>query len=390
MNIVKIPEQEYKERREKAATLIREMNLDVLVVNSTEADFANVRYFSGFWPLFERAGVAISATGQSALLVGLESKIFAKDMGCIDNIHVLMEYRESADPSAPHLIPNTFKDVFKSIGVSGENIRIGVAAWIDTTLVIMDGIKQSYPHAQIIRADEIMVKLRSIKSPNEIACIRHAFTIVDYATQEVIKALKPGLSETQMVGVAQKAIYEKGAEYEGLPMYVFSEQSTSHAISRSRPDRIIGKNDIVQLNLSARVDGYSPSIGIPLCMGKIDAERKRYIDFCLEVHNWTKTQLRPGKAASEISKDYYQRFVDAGFEDNFVYGPCHGTGMIEVEPPWMETNSTYLLEPNMCFQVDSFISGPGFGARWELGASITTDGVEIMTNPVGKFYELGF
>jgi len=125
-------------------------------------------------------------------------------------------------------------------------------------------------------------------------------------------------------------------------------------------------------------------------MGRIDAERKRYIDFCLEVHNWTKTQLRPGKAASEISKDYYQRFVDAGFEDNFVYGPCHGTGMIEVEPPWMETNSTYLLEPNMCFQVDSFISGPGFGARWELGASITTDGVEIMTSPVGEFYELGF
>jgi Xaa-Pro aminopeptidase len=389
MKVVKIPEYEYAERREKAASLVREMNLDVLVVNSTESDFANVRYFSGFWPLFERAGVAISATGQSALLVGLESEIFAKDMGHIDNIHVLMEYRESADPSAPHFKPNTFKDSFKSIGVTGEKIRIGVAAWIDTTMVMMDGIKECYPHAEIVRADEIMVKLRSLKSSNEIACIRHGFTIVEYATQEVIKALKPGVSECQMVGVAQRAIYEKGAEYEGLPMYVFSEKSTSHAISRSRPDRIIGDNDIVQLNLSARVDGYSPSIGMPLCMGKIDPARKKYIDFCLEVHNWTKQQLKPGKAASEICKEYFQFFVDAGYEDNYVYGPCHGTGMIEVEPPWMESNSTYLLEPNMCFQVDSFISGPGFGARWELGATITSSGVEIMTQPVGKFYELG-
>ena len=390
MEIVKIPEYEYAQRRDKAAALIREMNLDVLVVNSTESDFANVRYFSGFWPLFERAGVAISSTGRSALLVGLESEIFAADMGYIDNIHVLMEYRESADPSAPQLKPETFKDAFKSIGVTGENIRIGVAAWIDTTLVIMDGIKESFPKAEIVRADEIMVKLRSIKSPNEIACIRHGFTIVDYATQEVIKALRPGVTECQMVGVAQRAIYEKGAEYEGLPMYVFSEKSTSHAISRPRPDRVIGKNDIVQLNLSARVDGYSPSIGIPLCMGKIDPERKRYIDFLLDAHNWTKEQLRPGKAASEICKDFYQLFVDAGYKDNYVYGPCHGTGMIEVEPPWMETNSEYELEPNMCFQVDSFISGPGFGARWELGAAITEDGVDILTNPVGKFYELGF
>lgn len=390
MKIVKIPEYEYAERRKRAAELIAEMNLDVLVVNSTESDFANVRYFSGFWPVFERAGVAIAASGKSALLVGLESDIFAADMGVIDNIHVLMEYRESADPSAPHINPNTFRDAFKSIGVTGSKIRIGVAAWIDTTMVIMDGLKETYPDAEIVRADEIMVKLRSIKSDNEIACIRHGASIVEYATQEVIKALKPGVTETQMVGVAQRAIYEMGAEYEGLPMYVFSEKSTSHAISRSRPDRVIGKSDIVQLNLSARIDGYSPSIGMPLCMGKLDPERRRYIDFCLDAHNWTKKQLQPGKQASEICNEYYQLFVDAGFADNYVYGPCHGTGMIEVEPPWMEGNSTYALEPNMCFQVDSFISGPGFGARWELGAAITKDGVEILSNPVGKFHELGF
>ena len=45
------------------------------------------------------------------------------------------------------------EDAFKSIGVTGENIRIGVAAWIDTTLVIMDGIKETYPKAEIVRAD---------------------------------------------------------------------------------------------------------------------------------------------------------------------------------------------------------------------------------------------
>ncbi len=41
------------------------------------------------------------------------------------------------------------------------------------------------------------------------------------------------MTELQLVGIAQKTIYENGAEYEGLPMYVFSEKSTRHAISRS-------------------------------------------------------------------------------------------------------------------------------------------------------------
>ena len=71
------------------------------------------------------------------------------------------------------------------------------------------------------------------------------------------------MTELQAVGTAQRVIYENGAEYEGLPMYVFSEKSTRHAISRSSY-RIIGAGDIVQLNLSARIDGYSPSIGMPI------------------------------------------------------------------------------------------------------------------------------
>lgn len=390
MEIVKIPDYEYKERIAKAAKLASEMGLDVLVVNSTESDFANVRYLSGFWPLFERAGVVVAANGDAALMVGLESKIFAADFGKIDKIFVLMEYRESADPTAPELKPSTFRDVFKAIGVTGDKIKIGVAAWIDTTLVMMDGIKAAYPEAEIVRADSIMVKLRSIKSNNELACIRSGFKMVEYATQEVIKALKPGVTECQMVGVAQKAIYEMGAEYEGLPMYVFSEKSTSHAISRSRPDRVIGANDIVQLNLSARVDGYSPSVGMPVCMGKLTEERRQYIQFCLDMHNWTKTQLKAGILASDIAKDFYKKYIETGHEANYVYGPCHGTGMIEVEPPWMETSSEYPLKKNMTFQIDTFLTAPGFGVRWEIGAAITEDGFESMCNTVGKIYELGF
>jgi len=378
-----IPDWEYQERIKKAAKMVADRGLDVMIVSSTESDYANARYFSGFWPLFERAGVAISASGDAALLVGPESAVFGRDMGKIEKVFVLKEFRESADPAYPELVPNTFGEVFKSIGVSGECIKIGLGSYVECTLPIYEGLKSAYPKAEIVNCNDIMVALRKIKSENELACIREGFRIVELATDEVIKNLKPGVTELQMVGVAQRVIYENGAEYEGLPMYVFSEESTRHAISRSRY-REIKKGDIVQLNLSAKIDGYSPAIGLPVVMGKLEGERREIVEFCRLQHEWTCQQLKAGIMASSVAKQFLQNFKDAGYEKNYVYGPCHGTGMIEVEAPWMETSSDYLLEENMTFQVDTFISGPTFGCRWEKGVAIKKDGIESYTDYLKK------
>ena len=383
MNRICIPDHEYAERIQRAAALIRARGLDAMLVCSTESDYANARYFSGFWPLFERAGVVISASGDAALLVGPESAVFGKDFGKIDKVFVLREFRESADPSYPELQASSFRDVFKAVGVSGENIKIGLGSYVECTLPIYEGLRDAYPKAEIVKCNDIMVTLRKIKSANELACIKEGFRIIELATDEVIKNLRPGVTELQMVGVAQRVIYENGAEYEGLPMYVFSEESTRHAISRSRY-REIKKGDIVQLNLSAKIDGYSPSIGLPVIMGKLEGERRELVEFCRKMHEWTGEQMRAGVMASDVAKGFLQMYKDAGYENNYVYGPCHGTGMIEVEAPWMETNTDYLLEENMTFQIDTFISGPTFGCRWEKGVAVKKDGIESYTDYLKK------
>ncbi|NLM78833.1 MAG: aminopeptidase P family protein [Ruminococcaceae bacterium] len=387
MSRVRIPHEEYHERIAKAAKLAAEKNLDVLLVNSTESDYANARYFSGFWPLFERAGVAISAAGDAALICGPESIKFAADVGHIDKVYPALYYRESANPAYPEFKPSTYRDIFKGIGVTGDNLRIGVCSMLDTTVVMMEGLKECYPQAEIVDAFDIMVSLRSIKSANELACLREGFRITHLAMEEVRRNLRPGVTELQMVGVAQRVIYENGAEYEGLPMYVFSEKSTSHAISRPSHREILA-GDIVQLNLSAKVDGYSPSIGYPVCVGKLTPEKREIVTFGLEAHRWTEKQLKAGVLSAKVAQDYYKLFSDRGYKDNFAYGPCHGIGMIEVEAPWMESTSTYLLQPNMTFQVDTFVSASTFGIRWEKGVVITEDGCESLCPPIGEIYEL--
>jgi Xaa-Pro aminopeptidase len=373
----------------RAAEILRREKLDALIVNGNEADYANTRYFSGFWPLFERCGVAISAAGEAALMVGPESRAFGGDRNKLDKLYVLKDYRESADPAYPELKADTFNDVFKGLGVTGHKSRIGVASYLDTSIVIMEGIKKAFPGAEIVRADHIMVELRSIKSESEIACLKEGYRLAELASQQVIREIRPGLTELQMVGVAQRVIYENGAEYEGLPMYVFSEASTRHAISRSSY-RVFEKGDIVQLNLSAKIDGYSASLGYPVILGKLSGKRRDIVMFGLEAHDWTQKRLKAGVVAADVARDFLKFYADKGYKDNFVYGPLHGTGLIEVEAPWVETNSNYAFKPGMTFQIDTFIATDSFGARWEKGIAITEEGVEVLSAPIGKLYELEF
>ena len=133
---IRIPDYEYKERIQRAAKLIQKEGLDVLIVNSNEADYANARYFSGFWPLFERCGVAIAANGDAALMAGPESTHFAADRSKIEKIFILKEYRESADPSYPELVPDTC-GIFAAYLVGHSHID-----WIGTC--------EKYPEQKLI------------------------------------------------------------------------------------------------------------------------------------------------------------------------------------------------------------------------------------------------
>jgi Xaa-Pro aminopeptidase len=71
----------------------------------------------------------------------------------------------------------------------------------------------------------------------------------------------------------------------------------------------------------------------------------------------------------------------------YLYGPCHGLGLIEVEKPWMESISEYELQPNMTFQADTFFAADDFGLRWENGLLVTESGPAEMLNE-GKRMDL--
>lgn len=378
-----ISDAEFALRLERASTAARDRGLDVLLVNSNEADFANVRYFSNYWTLFEIAGVAISPQGDAALLIGPESETYARDRSKIAKVHKMVEYRESADPAYPGVAVSTFEEVFRDIGVDQPK-RIGVAGYLVTTAPVLDSLRSAFPDATIERADDIMVGMRSIKSEAELACLRRAVEISELAVERVLAEVRPGMTEQQVVGIAQQAMYENGAEYEAHPTYVLSGRNSTHAISRPTP-RKLRENELIQLNIGARVSGYSPSVGLPICLGRMSAAQRDLVEFGQEAHAKTMEWMKAGVIAADVANNYHKLFVERGYAKNFLYGPCHGLGMIEVEPPWMESISNYPLRTNMTFQIDTFLYNDDFGLRWENGGRVTDDGFDLFS---GRFRDI--
>ena len=388
MTTIRIPDFEFTARLARTAGLVRNAGFDVLIVHSNEADFANVRYLSDYWPLFESAGVLVAANGQTRLLIGPESETFARSRTKISDVRKLIEYRESAEPNYPSIKVDTFRTLIQE-AVGAEPKRIGIAGWAICPLPVYLGLRESFPKAELVKADEIMFQQRQVKSAAEIACQKEAFRITRIATDEVIKQMRPGMTELEIAGLAQGLIFEHGAECEGLPQYVLSGEASAHAIGRAGY-RKIQKGEIVQLNLSARVHGYSTSIGVPVCVGKPSSVTRRLLEFGLKAHQFTKTLMTAGKAAGEVAGRYDEYVKQAGFAPYMLYGPCHGTGMIEVEHPWIESTSCYPLRPGMTFQIDTFFYAPEgsplavkngkvFGLRWENGCLITEAGCELLS-----------
>ena len=373
-----LPDLEYKERVLRLQAMLKEEGLDGLLAHSHEADFANVRYFSDYWPIFESTGVLIPAEGEPTLLIGPESEAFALDRSKIARVRKMMEYRESAEPEYPGLKVDTFPEVVAETFAQTPK-RIGIAGYSILPVPVFESIKNALPNTEFVNANKLLASLKMRKTENEIAILREGFRVSAIAMDTVFAGIKAGMTELEVVGLAQGAMYANGAEYEAHPLYILSGPNSRHAISRPT-HRVIQEGEVVQLNIGARVGGYSPSIGLPYLVGEVSEDVIKATRYGLDTHEKTIELMKPGVLASDVAKKIEEFMIAGGYGDNLLYGPCHGLGMLEVEAPWMEKDSNYRLEAGMTYQVDTFLQMENYGFRWEQGVLVTDNGCERLAN----------
>jgi len=373
--ITEIPRSEFQERVRRVQAELARRGLDALLTFGNEAEPQFVRYFSDYWPAFETAGVLIPVEGEPLLIIGPESLTYAQSRSKIVRIRQILQYRESSEPEYPGKPLDTLASVLDEIS-GGKGVgRLGLVGYPITSVPVWEALRVAMTGKEIVRADDIVVEMRKMKSENELALLRRAFRISELAVEAVLNAIRPGMTETQVVGIAQEVMYRNGAEYEGHPLYVLSGRNSANAIGRPT-NKVLREGEIIQLNFGARFGGYSSSVGRPVVLGHMPDDVRGLLQMGLDAANKTMEIMRAGVEAAWVARAIQAYITERGYGDNILYGPCHGLGLMECEHPWMETNSDYMLQENTTFQVDSFLYTPQFGARWEDGVRVTRDGVE--------------
>ena len=129
---------------------------------------------------------------------------------------------------------------------------------------------------------EIMNTLRETKTDEEMVLLKKAIEISAVGQNEVMKAMHPNMSETEIQGVHEYVYKKYGAEYEGYPSIVGGGNNGCilHYIENNKTE--VG-NDLVLMDLGAEYHGYTADVTrtIP-ANGKFTTEQKQIYDIVYE------------------------------------------------------------------------------------------------------------
>ena len=389
MQLPSIPREEFAERVRKVQESMRQQGYDLLLSYGNEAEPQYVRYFSNYWPSFETAGALIPAEGEPMLLIGPESFTYASDRTMIPEIRLLKAFRESSEPEYPGKKLDTFQSVFTEMMGDKPIKRFGVAGLPLMTIGVYEALQEALGDVKIENANDIVNRIRMIKTENELACMRAAAKITRETFDYVLQNIHVGMTEQQVVGLALGQMHELGAERESYPPWVLTGKGSDQAISRPR-NKKIEKGDLTFIQIGARVDGYASSIGRAVVFGKATEAQKRLIEVGYKAQEDAIAQLQVGKPAAEVAQFHIDNVTAMGYGDWLLYGPFHGNGTMEGEAPWVETSADYLLEENMTFCADIFLgsSKEHIGLRIEDVVCVKQGGAENLTNYPRKLFEI--
>lgn len=380
MRLKPLPESEYARRVSQLQQELKNEGLDVLVGYSSECESATSRYLTGFWPFFDFAAVVVPADGQAILITGgPESLEAAKAFSCVPHICVNSLLVETSAPDwVPEVSGESFADILPR-ACNGNPKRIGVANWNIFPKILFDDLRSAASDAEIVPADDLLLRVQRIKSEEEIPYIIEAYRITEEAMKVTLDAAQPGKREWELEAIARSAMVLSGAEGMSYPAWVCSGPNTYQSLCRST-DRAIEKNELVQFTFGAKYMGYCGNMCRPFSIGPPSEAARKLMDVALEAMHYAIGAIRPGVPACEVFKGYYDILAGYGYQNFTLYGPAHGTGSSEVEGLWLAEKDDFVIQPNMLFNVDIWLSDGKHGLRFEDGLLVTENSIRELTD----------
>jgi Xaa-Pro aminopeptidase len=244
---------------------------------------------------------------------------------------------------------------------------------------------------------DIMDNLRGIKTKEEIEMVRKAVRISCQGQIEVMKAMKPGMSEREIQGIHEYVFKKYQAEDLGYPSIVGAGHNGCilHYIDNYKPN--ISSKELILMDLGAEFHGYTADITrtIPV-NGKFTPEQKAIYELVLKAQEEGMKYLKPGGTFQELTLAT-RRIVNQGLKDlgiiqnenekhmYYPHGCCHHIGLAVHDRgayDKFQENMMVTIEPGIYIPENSNCDKKwwGIAVRIEDDYLVTKDGYDHLSS----------
>jgi methionyl aminopeptidase len=218
------------------------------------------------------------------------------------------------------------------------------------------------------------------KTPEQIAIMRRAGTVVAEMHEVCVRAARPGATTADLDRAAREVLDRRGAQsnflnYHGFPAVVCT--SPNEVIVHGIPDgRVLEEGDIVSIDCGAIIEGWHADAAVTVPVGEIDDESKRLIDVTRRALQASIDATIAGNRLGDVGAVSEAVVVKAGFSVVREY-VGHGIGTAMHEEPQVANYGPagrgLRMKPGLVIAIEPMVNAGGAGTR------VLSDGWTVVT-----------
>ena len=383
---IPFPEDEYRDRVARTRQAMSEHGFDALLALAQPGNDATIRWLSNFTPFLGHATLVLLPEGEPVLICNMAMHG--------EPMHTLFNRTWFRNAELVRRGGSLPAETIKALKAGQSIGKLGVVGLQEMPAYWIDALKEGLPGAELVAADQPVLRLRAIKSPLEIDKMRQASQISGQAIKAAMDACRPGASEFQVAGLAHQVMFALGAE--GLAFDSAVVAGPRAGLKHGYPSgRLMQDGDMVFLDMAARVDGYHADLSRTIVVGEPDDYQRRMLVTAEKLFEVWMKKGGPGVAVRDLQAECSKIARDDGFEEEHQpLGWGHGLGVSLFELPYIGGpegpeggGGGTILETGMTFALEPMLVKLGLGtAVVEDTMLITKDGIEALSGLPTKIY----
>ena len=356
--------EEYNQRLNKLRNIMDKDNLDMIILTSMH----NIAYYSGFiYCSFGRPyGCIITENKIVTISANIDASQPWRRSHC-ENI-IYTDWKKDNFLKAITSIIDKNK-IPRNIGIENDHI----------TLEMNEKIQSIFSTSVLTDISKKLMKLRMIKSKEEIEIIKNGARIADIGGEEIVKNIKEGATELEIAITGrdkmEKEIAKTYPDAEYMDTWVwFQSGINTDGAHNPKTNRKLVNGDILSLNTFPMISGYYTALERTLFLDNVNDESLKAWEANVKVHKRGLELIKPGVKCSDICNELNELFAELGYLQYRTFGYGHSFGVLshfygrEAGLELREDIDT-VLEENMVISMEPMIlipeGNPGAGGYRE-------------------------